>query len=243
MAESGRSDTTIRGERDGGETEGSDEHREMVEVGSFGAPHGVHGEVRMFADNLTSSLFEAGRTLWVHLRDGWESLTVEQVRETPKFGIAEFREVEGREEAGRLRNESVFVPVETLPESGEDVFYQAHLQGRHVYMATEPSVDGAQESSVASDTWRRIGEVGGFFDTNGANDVMVVVLADGEELFVPMIEGAVAPVEPESDRIRVFHPSNWGPDGMAVPPEAPVDDPEDQKATDAHHEDGGADGG
>lgn len=243
MAESGRGDTTIRGESDGDGTQDSEDRREMVEVGSFGAPHGVHGEVRMFADNLTSPLFEAGRTLWVHLRDGWESLTVEQVRETPKFGIAEFREVEGREEAGRLRNESVFVPIEALPAPDEGVFYQAHLQGRDVFMATEPSMESAEESSVASDAWRRIGEVGGFFDTNGANDVMVVVLADGEELFVPMIEGAVAPVEPESDDIRVLHPSNWGPDGMAVPPAAPVDDTEDQKAADAHHEEGGGDGG
>ncbi len=193
----------------------------------------------MFADDLSSPLFGAGRTLWVHLRDGWESLTVEQVRETPKFGIAEFREVDGRDAAGRLRNESVFVPVESLPEPDADVFYQAQLKGRDVYMATEPSIERVIESAVASERWRRIGEVGGFFDTNGANDVMVVVLADGEELFVPMIEGAVAPVEPESDTIRVFHPSNWGPDGMAVPPASPVETTESRDRRDGRSENGG----
>jgi ribosomal 30S subunit maturation factor RimM len=194
---------------------------EMVEIASFGAPHGVHGEVRLFEAQLDSPVFEAGRTLWVRLRDGWESLTISQIRETPKHGIGEFEELEGRDEAARMRNEPVYIPVEQLPEPDEGEFYQAQLQGHGVYMATDP-LDGAEGGlELDPSKFRRVGRVGGFFDTNGANDVMVVLVAGDEELFVPMIEGAVAAIDDREQKVWLHHPDGWGPDGLAVPEEVP----------------------
>ena len=60
-----------------------------------------------------------------------------------------------------------------------------------------------------------IGEVDGFFET-GANDVMVVALSNGERLFVPMIEDAVAVLDLD-DGVVLQPADQWAPEGTELP--------------------------
>lgn len=160
--------------------------------------------MRLFADDLGASLFESGARLHVESADGWRTLTIEQCRETPDFGIVAFEEIEGRDAAERLRNRAVYVEDDDLPELDEDEFYQFQLQGADVEL-----MEHDDDRSP-----RRIGSVGGFFETHGANDVMVVWLDDDEddELFVPMTAGAIQALDPDHPRVRLAPADRWAPE-------------------------------
>ena len=177
-----------------------------VEFGQFGSAHGVHGEIRLFADDLDREWFRSGSELHVETFDGMRSLTLETCRETPDFGIAAFEELDDRTDAEKLRNCSVYIDRDALPEPDDGEFYQFQLRGADVYLSlADPAANDA----------RRIGSVGGFFDANGANDVMVVWLGDDEddELFVPMTEGAIQELDPNRPRVTLEPSEQWAPEG------------------------------
>lgn len=177
---------------------------DLIHIGTFGRAHGVRGEIRFFPVNPDSDLLEVGLRVFARRGDQDTSLSVSKARQANKFDILAFEEVSDRDEAEALTNLEVYVHADALPEPDEDEFYQRDLVG--VDVAILESFDGPTRS---------IGEVGGFFET-GANDVMVVHLSDGEKLFVPMIEGAVAEIDPEAG--VVLQPlDQWAPEGTELP--------------------------
>lgn len=185
-----------------------DEHPELIEMGQLGRAHGMNGEIRLFADDLESPLLEEGGRLWIHTHDGPTPMTVQGCRPTPKFGILKLAEVEDRDAAERMQNCQVSVAVEDLPETDDETFYQAELKGAPVDLM-EPSEQGH--------TRREVGTVGGFFAT-GANDVLVLWIDDDpdDELFVPMIEDAIAEIDDSTPRVTLRPLEDWAPDGTEL---------------------------
>jgi 16S rRNA processing protein RimM len=177
---------------------------ERVQIGTFGRAHGVRGEIRYFPLNPDSDLLEDGMRVYARRGDSDASLTITKVRHAAKFDIVAFDEIAGRDEAEALTNLDVYVEADTLPEPDEDEFYQRDLIGLDV--AILESEDGPT---------RLIGEVDGFFET-GANDVMVVSLSNGERLFVPMIENAVAVLDLD-DGVLLQPADQWAPEGTEFP--------------------------
>lgn len=175
---------------------------DLVEIGKIGRAHGIKGEVRLFAEDLDSEIYESGATVWIDSADGPRPMTVEGCRPTPKFGILKLEEISDRTAAERLTNLKVWVAQEDLPSLGEDEFYQVALRGCDVHLLE----GGDSEAS------RIVGEVGGFFAT-GANDVMVVLTEDGDEVFVPMIEAAIEALEPDKGRVILRPLDEWAAEG------------------------------
>lgn len=171
-----------------------------LEVGQFGRAHGIGGELRLFCDEPVLEVLESGTGLIVETAAGERELTVEQVRRTPTFAIVELREIEDRTEAERLTNCTVYVSADAMPSLEEGEYYQVELVGCEVRL---PRREGTGT--------RRIGEVGGFFET-GSNDVMVVLLEEGGDLFVPMVEWAVSDIDPEAGRVVLAPLEQWAPD-------------------------------
>jgi 16S rRNA processing protein RimM len=177
---------------------------ELVHIGTFGRAHGVRGEIRYFPANPDSDLLEDGIRVYVRRGDSEKSLTLTRVRHAAKFDIVALAEVDGRDEAESLTNLDVWVTADVLPEPAEDEFYQRDLVGLDV--ALLESIDGPS---------RLVGQVDGFFET-GANDVMVVTLSNGDRLFVPMIEDAVAVLD-LGDGVLLQPADQWAPAGTEFP--------------------------
>lgn len=177
---------------------------ERIQIGRLGRAHGVRGELRFFANNPQSDLLEDGLRVFVRPAGQETTLTVSRVRPTPKFDIVAFDEIDDRDAAEALTNLEVAVSPEALPELDEGEFFLRDLVGCPV----EILVDDAGAT-------RTIGEVGGFFET-GANDVMVVHLIDDERLYVPLVDHAVAEVEPD-ERVVLFPLDQWAPEGTELP--------------------------
>lgn len=174
---------------------------QLVEIGHFGRAHGIAGEIRLFTDDSGTRLLEEGFTLWVDSRDGPEPMTIEKWRSTgSEFGILKLAEVDDRTAAEQLTNRTVWVAADALPEPDNDEFYLFELEGCEVYL-TEADGDSA----------RQVGTVDRFFAT-GANDVMVVLTDEDDEVFVPMIESAIASIRPEEGRVTLQPLDQWAPD-------------------------------
>lgn len=185
-----------------------DETPELIEIGHLGRAHGMNGEIRLFADDLDPELLQEGARLWIHRYDGPMAVTVQGCRPTPKFGILKIDEVDDRDGAEALQNCDVSVAVRDLPETDEGTFYQAHLKGAPVELI---------ESADQADPPREVGTVGGFFAT-GANDVLVLWI-DGDperELYVPMIEGAIAEIDEAAPRVVLSPLEDWAPEGTEL---------------------------
>jgi 16S rRNA processing protein RimM len=177
---------------------------DKVAIGTFGRAHGVRGEIRFFPYNPQSDLFEeSDLRVFVHRGDDDEPFDVERLRRADKFFIVKLGGVDDRDQAQALTNLDVWVAAEQLPALDEDEFYLRDLVGLAVEVLE--SADGPT---------RVIGEVGGFFET-GANDVMVVELGDDQTLFVPLIEDAVAEIDPDSTVVlQPLH--QWAPEGTDI---------------------------
>lgn len=182
----------------------------FVEVGKTGRAHGIDGEIRIFTAEPDWEYFQPGNVLHLERRDGPEPFVLGSWRVAAKFAIAKFESVEDRTAAERLTNSVVYVESAALPDLGDEDFYHYEIEGREVFLQGEQSGEGS--GAGPSD---RIGTVDGFFET-GANDVMVVRLETGDELYVPMFEGAIAEIGRESERVVLRPLEEWAPEGTEI---------------------------
>jgi 16S rRNA processing protein RimM len=104
---------------------------ERICVARIGAPHGVRGEVRLFA--FTED--PAAITRYGPLEDkaGARSFKIASLRPGKAQFIARLEGVADRDAAAKLANLELYVPRERLPEIAEsDSFYQTDLVGLRV---------------------------------------------------------------------------------------------------------------
>ena len=176
-----------------------------VAIGKIGRPHGVRGEARLFLFNPTSETVHPGLNAFLCPDRGSEvAVEVEKARYAAKFVIVKFKGIDGRQAIDEFKHAILEVDPDDLPELDDDQFYQVELLGAPVYVADEEDGD-LPESGEA------IGEVERFFDTGGANDVMVVRREDGSELLVPVVEHAISLLDVE-DYLVILQPLEiWTP--------------------------------
>lgn len=145
-----------------------------ITLAAITGAHGVAGEVRL---KLLGEGFDALRQHKV-FNDG--TLTLKKIRSDSKGGaIARFAEVQGRNEAEKLRGTVLTVAREELPALDEDEYYHADLIGL----------------AVETDTGNPLGTL---IDVHnfGATDIIEIALepppAKGQKtLMVPMTRQAV----------------------------------------------------
>lgn len=179
--------------------------RDFVEVGKCGRAHGVKGEVRVFTDDPHWEVFAPGTRLYAEGGVGPpKAVTIERWRIASEFVIAKFEEIEDRNAAEKLTNRILTLPDDELPELGDEEYYHYDLEGCEVRLRP----DGEGEP-------RRIGVVDGIFET-GANDVLVVDLDDDDDLYVPMFEGAVEPIEPDDAIVYLRPLEEWAPEDTDI---------------------------
>jgi 16S rRNA processing protein RimM len=155
----------------------------MICVGQIGAPHGVHGAVRLFSFTQDpTAVTSYGR---VQTDDGQE-LEITALRPGKGYFIARLSGVNDRDEAARLTNQRLYVPRERLPPTEDtDTFYHADLIG----LAAE-TADGAP-----------LGKVTAIYN-HGAGD-LIEITRDGKVTLVPFTHRTVPNVDLAGGRIIV----------------------------------------
>jgi len=157
----------------------------MVVVGRFGPPFGIKGWLNVISYTDPSTNLADYRPWFVERNGAWQALAVEAIKPHRNGFVAQIGGIADRNEALGLAGHSIGVDDSTLPATAEDEFYWKDLIGLTVE-------DG--RGAV-------LGEVMGLIET-GANDVLVVRSADGEEL-IPFVGRFVKQVDLENRRIVV----------------------------------------
>jgi 16S rRNA processing protein RimM len=152
----------------------------FIALGRLGRPHGLRGDIRLFAYSDGATLLDAPRLIV-----GRDWLDVERVRSTPECLIVKFRGVDSPEAAVALRHVEVGLPREDLPALGPGEFYWVDLIGL----------------SCRSEA-RDFGQVVEVFEA-GAHPILRARDAAGREELIPWVDAVVLAIEPEQGRILV----------------------------------------
>jgi 16S rRNA processing protein RimM len=116
-------------------------------------------------------------------------LTVASVREGQSGAVVQFHEITDRNAAEALRGTELFVARDQLPKTEADEFYHADLVGL-----------------AAEDTeGRAIGTVRAIHNF-GAGDVIEIVRADGDEVFLPFTKEVAQEIDLAQGRIVIAAP-------------------------------------
>ncbi len=157
---------------------------EYLVVGSLRRSHGVHGEMVM--EVITDFPERLKPNTKVYLGDSHQPMILESVRIHNEGLLVKFKGVDTPEDAGRCRNQLVYVTAADRPKLSKGQYYHHELIGFAI-------VDEHDES---------IGTLSDIMQT-GANDVYVVTRLDKSELLLPVISSVVLDIEADRRLIRV----------------------------------------
>ncbi len=169
---------------------GSAEPRFLI-IGFIRKPHGVMGELKVSVESDEPARFFDLERVYVSRRPNDANprpLTVENVRFNKEEALVKFAEINGREEAGTLRQHWLFVTLEDALPLAEDEFYAFQAIG----------------INVLTDTGEQLGTVSQILET-GANDVFIVQGEQGE-ILIPDIEGVILEVDIANGQLLVHLP-------------------------------------
>lgn len=163
---------------------------DRVCVAQIGAPHGIHGEVRLWA--FTEDPMAVTRYGPLETEDRSVTLEIAAVRPAKGHLVARLRGVGDRNAAERLTNLKLFVPRERLPAPEDDeTFYHADLIGLAAIGA-----DGTEFGTIVA--------VHDF----GAGDLIEVQPAGGgAAMMLPFTKAAVPTVDIASGRVVIEPPA------------------------------------
>ena len=159
---------------------------EKIMVGIITSPHGLKGDVKVYATTDEPQRFRLLRNVWIG-KDGnlasFRVTSVKYVRNTP---VIRFEGVDTIEDAQKLRDHEIYIDrADALP-LAEGEYFIGDLVGCTVFL---------EDGSV-------LGELADVLRT-GANDVYSVRKTDGSEILIPVIPDCVLEKRPEEGRITV----------------------------------------
>ena len=153
-------------------------------VGFLRRPHGVQGEIMMDLHTDFPERMKKGRKLFVG--EEYQPMTLTNVRPHQAGLLVKFNGLETPEDAGKLRNQWVYIKAKDATPLREGQIYQHELFGFRV----------VDENDNA------LGELVEIIET-GANDVYVIRNESGKELLLPAIPSVILDLDTASRLMRV----------------------------------------
>lgn len=157
----------------------------MIRIAKIINTRGLKGECKLYLHTDEDDLrFSKGARLYL---DEKTPLTVSSYSRYKGFGYVKFEEITTVEQAEALKNHTLYLPVEELPELEDGEYYYHQLAGCRVV------------NEKGEDT----GTVTDILET-GANLVLRVKdQAAGREYLLPFVEAFVEEVDPETKTITI----------------------------------------
>lgn len=156
----------------------------FLAVGFIRRPHGLHGEMVMDLHTDFPDRMKNGRKLLVG--EDYRPMTLVGARPHQAGLLVKFEGIETPEEAGKFRNQWVYIKSSEVPPLPEGKIYQHELIG----------------FQVVDENDHVLGELVEILET-GANDVYVVKDESGRELLLPAIPPVILEVDPARRFMRV----------------------------------------
>jgi 16S rRNA processing protein RimM len=153
-------------------------------IGFLRRPHGVRGEIIMDIHTDFPERIKPERKIWVG--DRHQVATFDTIRPHGNGLLVSFRGVDTVEDAGKFRNQWVYVKASEVPPLPDGQYYKYQLVG----------VD------VADENGNPLGKLVEVLET-GANDVYVVRDKAGKEILLPAIPSVVLEVSIERNAMKV----------------------------------------
>jgi 16S rRNA processing protein RimM len=153
-------------------------------VGFLRRPHGVQGEIFMDLHTDFPERMKSGRRLFVG--NGYQSMTLTNVRPHQSGLLVKFKGIETPEDAGLLRNQWVYIKAKDAQPLPEGQIYQHELFGFRVMDEND----------------NPLGELVEIIET-GANDVYVIKDDSGKEILLPAIPSVILDLDPTRRLMRV----------------------------------------
>ena len=153
-------------------------------VGFIRRPHGLRGEMMMDLHTDFPERMKSGRKLLVG--EDRQSLTLASARPHQAGLLVKFKGIDTPEDAGRFRNQWVYVKSSDAPQLPEGRIYQHELFG----------------FQVADENNQVLGELVEILET-GANNVYVVRNESGREILLPAIPSVILDVDPARRLMKV----------------------------------------
>lgn len=156
-----------------------------ITIGKVGAPHGIHGELRIIPLTDFVERFETMKEVQV----GDDLLHIESVKYHKGFVLMRFREYPVREEAMQLTGRLLTVDRSEAAPLEEGEFYTFDIIGLHVFDAA------GKELGVVENVLR-----------TGSNDVYQTRGLDGREILIPALKSVVRAIDINGGRMVVDLP-------------------------------------
>lgn len=153
-------------------------------VGFLRRPHGVQGEIMMDLHTDFPERMKKGRKLFVG--EEYQPMTLTNVRPHQAGLLVKFNGLETPEDAGKLRNQWVYIKAKDATPLREGQIYQHELFGFRVIDENDNT----------------LGELVEIIET-GANDVYVIRNESGKELLLPAIPSVILNLDTTSRLMRV----------------------------------------
>jgi 16S rRNA processing protein RimM len=153
-------------------------------VGFLRRPHGLQGEIIMDLHTDFPERMKSGRKLLVG--DEHQPMTLTSVRPHQSGLLVKFEGIETPEDAGRYRNQWVFIQAKDAPPLPDGQIYQHELFG----------------FKVLDENDNLLGKLVEILET-GANDVYVVRNESGKEILLPAIPSVILDLDAGRRTIRV----------------------------------------
>ena len=153
-------------------------------VGFLRRPHGLQGEIIMDLHTDFPERMKNGRKLLVG--DAHQPMTLTSVRPHQSGLLVKFKGIETPDDAGKYRNQWVFIKAQDAPPLPDGQIYQHELFGFKVM----------DENDAV------LGELVEILET-GANDVYVVRNESGAELLLPAIPSVILDLDIDRRSMRV----------------------------------------
>jgi 16S rRNA processing protein RimM len=153
-------------------------------VGKLHRPHGVHGEMVMEVLTDFPERLRIGMTLYVGAEH--VPLQLKKVRGQNRGMLVSFEGYPTPEEAGKLRNQFVYVLLENSPKLPEGEYYHHQIIGLE----------------VVTQQGEALGKIIEILET-GANDVFVIRPNNGSEILVPNTDEAILSIDLEKNQMVI----------------------------------------
>lgn len=158
---------------------------EFLAIGKLLRPHGVRGEIHLALWTDFPERIKPGKLVYVGQTH--QPVQIKSLRGHDAEPLITFADIDDREEAGKFRNQVVFVRTADLPPLPEDELYLHQLIGLRVVR---------DEDDLA------LGVIAEILET-GANDVFLVRREMGADLLLPDIDPVILKIDLEKGEVRV----------------------------------------
>lgn len=158
----------------------------LLRVGVVTAPHGIHGEVKVYPTTDDMKRFKKLKSVILDTGKEQKVLKIQQVKFFKNLVILKFSGLDKIEDVEGFRQKDLMITRDQAVELSEDEYFIADLIGL----------------SVVTDEGEALGILEDVLQT-GANDVYSVKTAEGKEILLPAIGDCILRVDLEKKEMLV----------------------------------------